>query len=732
MKRKKLAILLSIVMMFSTVIPVNAAAVDDDNVQIEENLTPLAQEPEGDPEEALENTLNVEEIIEGEPESEEYSEESEQQAINMLTELFQSEYEEDGIALMSEIMLMSEPAPDPNIETGTTGGVDWTINNTTHTMSFSGTNTSTISGKNSSDSRSIWRYKAIEKVVLNGVQSIDEYSFASCNSLKTVEWGNHLENIGNYTFLDAGLTKAQLTGPLTTIGTYAFNNCTSLKSVTIPSTVTNIGEGAFYGCSGLENVTFSNEISEALTLGASVFKNCSSLKTIKLPKNLKASNLNASTFSRCYAMLICEADSDMATNFNSWSKVTFDSQGGTEVPYVYFVGYVGDEKIAVFPDTPTKEGYQLSGWYKDADCTERWNLSTDTVEGDITLFAKWDVPKSSSKKDSDSGKSSSSKSSSASVSQTSANTTTSQASTSQSPSVPSYTAPGKETVSSEVRTNANGTTTTVETHTDGTVQESSQLPATTAAAMNAPGSVNMSAPIVVKNVSLVIDKKDAAALSNEKVTTVVEASSVNGVVSITPQMVSNLATAVSAGTGTAASKSSFDIKVNTVAADGKPLSISVSSAALKSNAKLTVFAVSPTTGALSMVNAPVVNYNVNTGLVTPALTGGVAYTLVTGNEAAALQKTILASIKLSDTFSKPVKVAKGSTVDMRGAFSSGIDLNSVAEIDYSVSGNKAVIDPVTGILLINDNATNGTVTVTIKVTLKNGKTKTLKAKIKIG
>ena len=41
---------------------------------------------------------------------------------------------------------------------------------------------------------------------------------------------------------------------VTSIGERAFDDCTSLTSITIPSSVTSIGEYAFYGCTGLEAV----------------------------------------------------------------------------------------------------------------------------------------------------------------------------------------------------------------------------------------------------------------------------------------------------------------------------------------------------------------------------------------------------------------------------------------------------------------------------------------------
>ena len=47
---------------------------------------------------------------------------------------------------------------------------------------------------------------------------------------------------------------------VTTIGTYAFRNCSKLTSVTIPNGVTTIGGGAFSGCSSLTSVTIPDSV----------------------------------------------------------------------------------------------------------------------------------------------------------------------------------------------------------------------------------------------------------------------------------------------------------------------------------------------------------------------------------------------------------------------------------------------------------------------------------------
>ena len=64
---------------------------------------------------------------------------------------------------------------------------------------------------------------------------------------------------------------------VTTIGDYAFSDCTGLTSVTIPSSVTSIGKSAFSGCTGLTSVTIPNSVTE---IGWSAFEGCTALTSV--------------------------------------------------------------------------------------------------------------------------------------------------------------------------------------------------------------------------------------------------------------------------------------------------------------------------------------------------------------------------------------------------------------------------------------------------------------------
>ena len=64
-------------------------------------------------------------------------------------------------------------------------------------------------------------------------------------------------------------------------------------------------------------------------------------------------------------------------------KVTFDSNGGTEVP----AQYVAPGGTATKPTNPTKEGKTFKGWYLNGTST-KYAFATQ-VNSNITLVAKW-------------------------------------------------------------------------------------------------------------------------------------------------------------------------------------------------------------------------------------------------------------------------------------------------------------------------------------------------------
>lgn len=98
---------------------------------------------------------------------------------------------------------------------------------------------------------------------------------------------------------------------VTTIGNYAFSDCTELTSVTIPNTVKSIGDYAFYGCN---NSNFNAIVipDSVITIGEYAFKDCTKLRYIYIGKGIE--RIGAGAFNFIYynqrtgvAKIYCEA-----------------------------------------------------------------------------------------------------------------------------------------------------------------------------------------------------------------------------------------------------------------------------------------------------------------------------------------------------------------------------------------------------------------------------------------
>jgi len=45
--------------------------------------------------------------------------------------------------------------------------------------------------------------------------------------------------------------------------------------------------------------------------------------------------------------------------------------------------------VVTKPSDPTRTHSSFVGWYEDAQLTDAWDFTNDTVTADITLYAKW-------------------------------------------------------------------------------------------------------------------------------------------------------------------------------------------------------------------------------------------------------------------------------------------------------------------------------------------------------
>ncbi len=149
----------------------------------------------------------------------------------------------------------------------------------------------TISGKGkmndySFDNRSPWYKYDIKRIIIgDGVTTIGEFAFTNCSTLTSVTIPNSVTEIGEFAFeYCRALTSVTIPNSVTKIRDLAFAGCSALTSVTIPNSVTEIGDRAFSGCINITQI--SSEAVVPPICGPNVFADTNKSKCkLIVPKN---------------------------------------------------------------------------------------------------------------------------------------------------------------------------------------------------------------------------------------------------------------------------------------------------------------------------------------------------------------------------------------------------------------------------------------------------------------
>ena len=173
---------------------------------------------------------------------------------------------------------------------------------------------------------------------------------------ESIEIDGILQNsvVGYYQFDTIGehTIKYTLTDP-TSIGLSAFQGCTGLTSVTIPSGVTSIGLSAFQGCTGLTSVTIPSSVT---SIEKDVFGDCTGLTSVELSNNL--TSINEYAFNGCRSLTLIEIPSGVTSiglsAFNSCTGLTSVTipSGVTSIGQFAFYGCTGLTAFTTYATTP--------------------------------------------------------------------------------------------------------------------------------------------------------------------------------------------------------------------------------------------------------------------------------------------------------------------------------------------------------------------------------------------
>ena len=144
------------------------------------------------------------------------------------------------------------------------------------------------------------------KVDMSGCSSltkIDDNAFNGC-SLVHVEIPTIVDTIGSYAFFQSGLESVSTLFSLTSVGTAAFAQCKSLRSVDMSGSgsLKSLSPQLFAGCGALAYVIMP----DITTIGVQAFKDCTALKEITLPDSLTSIDSSAFTGSALETVYVSE------------------------------------------------------------------------------------------------------------------------------------------------------------------------------------------------------------------------------------------------------------------------------------------------------------------------------------------------------------------------------------------------------------------------------------------
>ena len=189
-------------------------------------------------------------------------------------------------------------------QSGTTGNLSWGISD--GTLTISGTGAMPDYGYSIGDSP--WRSNSYIKsvIVLEGVTSIGSYAFDNCSSLASITIPNSVTSIEYAAFSNCGLTSITIPDGVTWIGEHIFSNCRDLTSIEV-----NSGNSKYKSEDGvLFNKAMTTLIKcpakkqggyiipdGVISIEGNAFYGCADLTSVIIPNSLK--NIGAQSFAYC-------------------------------------------------------------------------------------------------------------------------------------------------------------------------------------------------------------------------------------------------------------------------------------------------------------------------------------------------------------------------------------------------------------------------------------------------
>lgn len=179
-------------------------------------------------------------------------------------------------------------------------------------------------------------------------------AFQGCTTLRSITIPTTIETIGAHAFDGCtSLKKIEIPYTVHSLGDYTFYNCTKLSSVTLPYSVQSIGKRSFAGCTSLKSL-----ILNAVIVDWFAFEGCTALEDIDLGP--RVTELGVGAFKDCTKLSsftipesVREVDDSLFYNCASLKEITI----GSNVDTVMVSAFEGCDALERFIVNPSNQQY---------------------------------------------------------------------------------------------------------------------------------------------------------------------------------------------------------------------------------------------------------------------------------------------------------------------------------------------------------------------------------------
>ena len=190
------------------------------------------------------------------------------------------------------------------------------------------------------------------------------------------------------------ITSVVIEDGVTSIGNYAFSNCSCLTTVTIEGSIETIGSNAFSNCSCLTTICYYGiNPPKAGTLGRLnpviyVSPNYAGEKFCRIPVLCNVCSSAGHTHNAPCSICghsLCSVNHDACTVAYT---ITYVLDGGT-INGEYATSYAFGDGVSL-PQNVTRDGYYFAGWYDAAEGGNGPLMAFGRDKsGDLTVYARW-------------------------------------------------------------------------------------------------------------------------------------------------------------------------------------------------------------------------------------------------------------------------------------------------------------------------------------------------------